>query len=68
MSILKMVVEEAVGIFHVSTSDPHHLVLHLALFMNVFASESKFIHIHVKIDKYNKYMSIIQLALYMSII
>ena len=26
VSILKVVVEEAVGIFHVSTSDPHRLV------------------------------------------
>ena len=43
MSILKMVVEEAVGLFHVSTSDPHRLVLHLALFMIVFASESVFV-------------------------
>ena len=43
MSILKVVDEEAVGIFHVSTSDPHRLVLHLALlFMIVFASESVF--------------------------
>ena len=43
VSISKMVVEEVVGNFHVSTSDPHRLVLHPATFMIEFASESVFL-------------------------